>query len=233
MLYAATDSGVYKFNPAPKPPTGFKISGDDCVPCQIDGILKYSPMACHPIPKWSTNIEPDVAGYEIYRSIDGGAFELVETPNSSTNSWRDGGITTDSRCSGGHMVWYKIRAKDSGGNYSEFTSTAPIAATTVPLGSATPQREHGQAPVEYDLWQNNPNPFNPTTTIQYDLISAVNVKLVLYDVLGRKVRTLVDGQQTAGRYSVKIDGNNLSSGIYFYRIQAGIFSAMKKMLLMK
>ncbi|MFI5253142.1 MAG: T9SS type A sorting domain-containing protein [Bacteroidota bacterium] len=232
LIYAATNSGVYKFNPSPRIPTGFDMSGDLCTPCVLD----YRPLSmssCHPEPVWSANTESDITGYEIYRSIDGGGYEYAGATNSSTFGWVDNNVTTDSKCSGSHDATYKIRAKDNWGNYSDFTDVIHVTAITVPMGKAVAPHEYNQGPTSYALWQNTPNPFNPTTTIQYDLISTVNVKLVLYDVLGREVRTLVDGLQTAGRYSVKIDGNNLSSGLYFYRIQAGKFSAMKKMLLMK
>jgi hypothetical protein len=104
---------------------------------------------------------------------------------------------------------------------------------TIPLNKTAVQRLYREGPISYELWQNAPNPFNPTTTIQYDLINNEHVTLVVYDVLGREVRTLVDALQSSGRYSVKLDANNLSSGIYFYRIQAGKFNAVRKMILMK
>jgi len=78
-----------------------------------------------------------------------------------------------------------------------------------------------------------PNPFNPTTIIEYTLPENINVQLVIYDVLGRRVATLVDQIQQSGRHSVSWDASNLASGVYIYRIQAGDFVQSKKMLLMK
>lgn len=88
-------------------------------------------------------------------------------------------------------------------------------------------------PTAFSLSQNYPNPFNPTTTICYELPQAAHVTLKVYNVLGQKVATLVDDVQAPGKKSTSLDGTNLPSGIYFYRIQAGSFNQVKKMLLVK
>ena len=88
-------------------------------------------------------------------------------------------------------------------------------------------------PVRYSLSQNYPNPFNPTTKIMFTLPKASIVKLTVFNVLGQKVATLVDGNMSAGSQVVSFNANNLSSGAYFYRLEAGTFTAVKKMLLMK
>jgi Secretion system C-terminal sorting domain len=81
-----------------------------------------------------------------------------------------------------------------------------------------PQITTSNLPDHYMLSQNYPNPFNPTTTIEYELPKDAFVKLVVYDILGREIRTLVNQQKAAGSYKVIFDGSNLSSGVYFYRI---------------
>ncbi|MBZ0203177.1 MAG: T9SS type A sorting domain-containing protein [Ignavibacteria bacterium] len=86
---------------------------------------------------------------------------------------------------------------------------------------------------EFSLSQNYPNPFNPTTNIKFGLPSAGNVKLVVFDVLGREVTTLVNEYKTSGIYTVDFDASMLSSGVYFYRIESGDFVQTKKMLLVK
>jgi hypothetical protein len=94
-------------------------------------------------------------------------------------------------------------------------------------------------PEVYSLADNYPNPFNPETTLKYQLPESADVMLEIYNMLGQVVRTLVNEQQSAGRYSIQWDarndnGHSLSSGIYFYRIQAGgEFAGVKKMLLVK
>jgi len=96
------------------------------------------------------------------------------------------------------------------------------------------------APQAFLLEQNYPNPFNPSTTIQYQLPTASDVRLEVYDLLGRKVMTLVNAKQMAGTYSVQFNAAALASGVYFYRLQAGAtnsasapFVQTKKMILVK
>lgn len=86
-------------------------------------------------------------------------------------------------------------------------------------------------PSSYRLYENYPNPFNPSTTISYDLPTDANVELKVYDILGREIVTLVDERQTVGRHRVLFDASNLSSGTYIYQLHAGSFTDRKKMLL--
>jgi hypothetical protein len=88
-------------------------------------------------------------------------------------------------------------------------------------------------PQDFILDQNYPNPFNPTTSIQYALPQNAFVTLKVYNVLGQVVSTLVNAEQSAGYKSVNFNATNLPSGVYLYRIQAGTYSATKKLLLMK
>ena len=93
-------------------------------------------------------------------------------------------------------------------------------------------------PQTFALQPNFPNPFNPSTTIRYQLPSAAPVRLELYDVLGQKVRTLVEDQGVAGVHRVVWDGRDsagraVAGGVYFYRLQAGEFSQVRKLLLLK
>ena len=88
-------------------------------------------------------------------------------------------------------------------------------------------------PTHFSLLQNYPNPFNPSTTISYTLSTSDFVSLKVYDVLGNEVAILVDEEKPAGSYEVEFDATDLSSGIYFYQLQAGSFIETKKMILMK
>ncbi|HLF20763.1 MAG TPA: ice-binding family protein [Bacteroidota bacterium] len=108
------------------------------------------------------------------------------------------------------------------------TITKPTTVTAV---------ESGVAPQEFSLSQNYPNPFNPSTKIEYSLEKAAQVTLKVFNLLGNEVATLVNGRQEAGSYTVPFNTNkgtlNLTSGIYFYRLEAGSFVSMKKLILMK
>jgi len=88
-------------------------------------------------------------------------------------------------------------------------------------------------PGEFKLLQNYPNPFNPTTIISYSIPKQSNVKLIIYDALGREVANLVNEEKAAGNYTAEFNAANLSSGIYFYQIRAGEFIQTKKMLLLR
>jgi hypothetical protein len=90
-----------------------------------------------------------------------------------------------------------------------------------------------RAPMEYALYQNFPNPFNPYTTINYQIKFDGLVSLKIYDMLGREVKTLVNEEQTAGKYSIIFDGSTLASGVYFYTLRSGEYSTTKKLLLIK
>lgn len=88
-------------------------------------------------------------------------------------------------------------------------------------------------PDKFELSQNYPNPFNPSTIIRYQLPMAGHISLKVYDVLGNEVATLVNEDKPTGSYKAEFDASNLSSGIYFYKIQAENFIETKKMLLLK
>jgi hypothetical protein len=119
------------------------------------------------------------------------------------------------------------------------TDMGVYAAFTTELLTDVKDEEQGSAiPDKFELKQNYPNPFNPVTQISFSLPKAANVKLEIYNLLGQKVATLFDGQLPAGNHQIIWDGKNLkgelvSSGIYFYRLQAGDFMNVKKMILVK
>jgi flagellar hook assembly protein FlgD len=95
-----------------------------------------------------------------------------------------------------------------------------------------------EVPSSFELGANHPNPFNPSTTITYALPRAVEVKLVIFDLMGRRVRTLVEQTQPAGRYAVIWDGRNehgepVASGTFIYQLHAGSFVQNRKMALVR
>ena len=88
-------------------------------------------------------------------------------------------------------------------------------------------------PTEYRIYNNYPNPFNPTTNIRFDVPKASEVTLKVYDLTGRQVRTLVSERKEPGTYTVNFNAGNLSSGLYLYRLQAGSYTEVKRMMLIK
>lgn len=101
------------------------------------------------------------------------------------------------------------------------------------ITTSVPGHNKSDAPSTYALFRNYPNPFNPATVIRYQLPQASRVSLQVFDVLGRRVRTLVDKRQPAGVKSVQFEAGELPGGIYFYRIQAGSFRETQAMMLLK
>ncbi len=101
------------------------------------------------------------------------------------------------------------------------------------IGSPDAVKDRAYAPARSGLDQNYPNPFNPETEIRYQVSAAGRVRLIVYDVLGREVRTLVDEVKRSGAYSVRFNGRTLPSGVYFCRLQSGSFVETKKLVLLR
>ena len=118
-----------------------------------------------------------------------------------------------------------------------FSDNAPISRSTLvyykwPL-VITDVRVGAELPVAYRLEQNFPNPFNPSTKISYTVPSGTNVSLKVYNALGQEVATLVNDYRSVGNYEAEFSAANLASGVYYYTLKAGSFTATKKMVLMK
>ena len=109
----------------------------------------------------------------------------------------------------------------------------PVIYKTISGGVSSVDISNYQIPQEFSLKQNYPNPFNPSTIINYEIPKSSLVTLKVYDVLGREVATLINEEKSAGKYNVTFNASKYSSGIYFYRITAGNFSQIKKMVLLK
>jgi hypothetical protein len=114
-----------------------------------------------------------------------------------------------------------------------------IGANEYDMGTSVD--DNNQLPEMFALYQNYPNPFNPATTIKYSLPhvgtghapSVQIVKLVIYDVLGKEVATLVNEQQRPGSYKINFNASELSSGIYLYKLTAGSFTQSRKMIILR
>jgi hypothetical protein len=121
------------------------------------------------------------------------------------------------------LNWYRLQQIDLDGavHFSE----------PVQVGGVTDVRD--EVPTAYGLAQNYPNPFNPSTTIRYGLPARSQVTLTIFNTLGQSVSTLMNGEQEAVYHDVKFNATNLSSGVYFYRLQAGTFVETKRLLLLR
>lgn len=165
---------------------------------------------------WTTESESNMEKFNVLR--DGAkVYEVAASNNASGHSysWVDAGVQN------GFSYTYTLEAIDLNG------VTEILGAT-----NATPGSANGIV-AEFSLAQNFPNPFNPETNISFTLPAASNVTLRVFNLIGQEVATLVDGAQVAGTHVVQFNGANLTSGVYIYRIEAGEFSATRKMILMK
>ncbi len=156
--------------------------------------------------------------------------------------------TGDPSNQGGTVAWrylgqtYSLTCFDFPVSFMQYSTAVQILRKAVDdmqaLPTDNPPPDNGNLPGEFSLSQNYPNPFNPTTVIEYSLPKGSDVELVVFNLLGQRVRTLVDKRQPAGTFAVTWDGrsgsgNSVTSGIYLYRLTAGQHSASRKMLLIK
>lgn len=172
---------------------------------------------------WRQNSEIDILRYRIYSKILPDSIALIDsTVNADTMKTVTGLIS-------GQNYYFYITAVDSEMNESNFS----VRVATQTLGLPTSIGEYNRNVIQtIKLFQNFPNPFNPTTNIGYAIGNKQFISLKVYDLLGRKIATLVNGEKPAGAYTVDFDASGLSSGIYFYQLQAGDFVETKKMILM-
>jgi len=211
----------------------------------------------------SSDAAIDVSGYKIYdNGGQGGTKPKMELPAGTTipakgfyvvvtdipTSTNPAGFGLSS---GGEEVWLENKDGVVIDNYTFGAMTETQSFSRIPDGgnfvlvnSITKGKTNGTAVgvevndeivTDYKLYQNYPNPFNPSTTISFTIPQTGNVKLVLYNALGQEIATLINQEMNAGRhnYQLSIDNYKLSSGVYFYQLQSGLFTQTKKLLLMK
>ncbi len=166
---------------------------------------------------WTTATEVNNYGFDVEKMLNGtDAWETIGfvEGHGNSNSPKDYSfVDTSTPLSAS----YRLKQLDTDGafNYSSIVEVKNILSK------------------EYILEQNYPNPFNPTTVISYSIPKSSHVTVKVFDVLGNLISTLVNENQEANSYKVNFDASKLSNGIYFYKIQANDFSAVKKMLLLK
>lgn len=171
---------------------------------------------------WHTATELNNQGFEIERKSDADWVKIGYVPGYGTTTEPRSYSFIDNNVSTGTYI-YRLKQLDFGGGYNY----SPEVTVEVDF-----------TPNEYALSQNYPNPFNPSTTILYQVPKAGDVSIAIYNMLGQKVRTLLNEQVQAGAYEVQWDGTNdagakMSSGSYIYRMTAGDFVESKEMILLK
>ena len=173
--------------------------------------------------KWTTATESNNKGFEIERKVGskqqavGNKWQTIgfvrgngTTAQPNNYSFQDGSVQEGT-------YQYRLKQIDFDGSF-KYSDIVEVLI---------------DQPAEFSLFQNYPNPFNPTTKISWQSPVGSWQTLKIYDVLGNEVKTLVNEFKPAGKYEVEFDGSNLASGIYFYRLTAGKFSAVKKLILVK
>lgn len=192
----------------------YKVSSE-IVPVELvsfKGIVEANSVSLN----WQTATETNNKGFNIERKI-GKNWETVAfvKGNGTTTSpvfysYTDKNVT-------GQKVYYRLKQMDNDGSFAYSNEIE------VEIG----------APSQYSLEQNYPNPFNPSTVISFTTPKAGNVRLTVYNALGEAVALLADGFLEAGYHKVSFDGTGLVSGVYFYRLESGDFSAVRKLNILK
>ncbi len=172
------------------------------------------------ILSWETASETNNAGFEVQRSLDNsGQFESIGyvRGNGTTESTSSYQFVDDDRPTNTSAISYRLKQIDFDGTFA-YSRTISVA---LPM------------PGQAVLHKNFPNPFNPTTVIQYEIPQQGHVRLTVFDITGREVAVLVDQEVTAGRYQALFDATSLASGMYFYRLQTPQRTITHSMLLAK
>src|SRR3990172_4258947 len=180
--------------------------------------------------KWKTETETDSYGFEVERKLVTNPSQPATRNAEPVTSWSKVGFVKGAGISTSPREYSFVDKVTVAGRYAYRLKQISQNGTFGYSGSIETVIS---PPEDFALLNNYPNPFNPTTTIEYELPLEVKVNLVIYDNLGRQVRTLVENVQPAGYYKAVFDAQGLSSGMYYYRIVAGDFVKVKKLLFVK
>jgi hypothetical protein len=166
---------------------------------------------------WQTETEVNNYGFEIERSVAKNSWEKIGFVNGSgnSNSQKKYSFTDENVLS--EKYSYRLKQVDNDGQF-EYSKTIEVSLIK---------------PAQFSLEQNYPNPFNPNTTIKFSIPEASNVKVVVFNLLGEEIKTLLNEQKESGTHSVIFNATNLNSGVYLYKIEAGSFIQTRKMTLVK
>ncbi|HMQ68107.1 MAG TPA: T9SS type A sorting domain-containing protein [Ignavibacteria bacterium] len=154
------------------------------------------------------------------------------------------GVNSRIVISGGTTYYFKGWNGSGNGSYSSTDSTGLDSIVSITMGNPISEAARWSTttginqissfiPEKYNLYQNYPNPFNPVTNIKFDIIKSNNVKVIVYDMIGKEVSVLINEALQPGSYKVDFNGVNLASGIYYYKVVTNEFTDIKKMILIK
>ena len=190
----------------------------------ISGNLEQNPDGSGngPSCRWVSSVNANGAMTYFVATSTG----LYSTTNLNGNAtvWAQEGPNTI-----GNVVCTMVKGRDADG----FVAVATHGKGVYSASLVTSVEDGTSTPVNFALSQNYPNPFNPSTTISFSIPAASRVKLTLFDALGREVTQITNKDFSAGNHSINFNAANLTSGVYFYRIEAGSFVQSKKMILLK
>ena len=211
---------VFKDNDNPRP----------CPPRHLTG----SWLSNHPHLEWVINTEDDIDEYNVYRSIsEFDTWELIATVSHPTNSYTDPEIWYNPHgynC----KVSYVVKAVDLADNESLGSNSVRFAGWIIKPGSIG--EDEGSLsiskPDEFSL-SASPNPFNPATTLTFDLSESGIVEMAVYNAAGQRAATLVNGYRDTGRHQVTWDASRLPAGIYLVALQSSGSQHVQKVLLLK
>ena len=168
---------------------------------------------------WSTATEVNSQKFEVERSTDNNNWTVLSSVKAAGNSNAKVNYTyTDKSQLSQGKYYYRLKQYDNDGAFRVF-NIVEVNYTNIPLS--------------FGLNQNYPNPFNPSTRISFQVPEKSNVNVSVYDILGNKVTTLVNETKQPGQYDITFDASHLSSGVYFYKMQADKFEVTKKMTVIK
>ena len=179
---------------------------------------------------WQSSANPEAVG--VASSTDGGKTWIKDDTNPVLRPTAGGWDGSYLQCGTVRQrrdtldMWYGGLLTPISSNFFEIGH----ATLKIPTGITL---KEGEIPKHFTLLQNYPNPFNPSTIIRFELPKSSEVRLSVYDILGREVSVLVNERRDVGVHEVKFDGSDLASGMYFYRLQAGDFVQTRKLLLLK
>lgn len=191
------------------------------------------PINGNPTLSWAANTEPDLYGYRVYKKLTTVSSGTQTTYDyTASTSYTDNNFTVKRRF-GDDSAEYWVVAVDNTNKLSVETQHESTSGTSGIQWKTNEENKTNEVVKKYDLFSNYPNPFNPSTQITYQIPKDGFVSLVVYNSLGQAVKTLVNKEQSKGKYSISFNASNLPTGIYFYRIQASDYVSVKKMLLVK